>query len=769
MVDAILGVIGTLLYPLFAIFFVLIDLVQNIFRTFAGVGTVWYKKNTFNYDKITSGEGDNLLADDNGGIVYYLLRSDLVMNLVWSIATLALILLIVFTVIAFIRNIYSPKSKSWQEIIGLSVKGLFNFIFIPVVCLLGVILGNILLNAIDGATSTGGSTTMSRKLFLSAAYDANWIRMSNQIRYDQANEAIKLHNSVFNKGIPEVTIPDGKKSWDVFTKDANEIEYYANLVDEAYGEGGVFWTDHHNWISVEAFYSLPRINYLTLAVGGVFIMYALGSISFGMIKRLFTLIMLFIISPAACAMYPLDEGNACKQITGDFKKNTISAYGAVAGMNIFFSIVPLVENINISDTGVGVGITAFLGVANIIHLILLTCGLFMVKDFISMISNYFGAGNAYESGASMMKQTKEKIAGTSKKVVSGAFRYGTNAVANYREQREAGHGRIGSFFRGSIGSIGNDVGRDLTGIDVQAGLDARANGDGFWRSTGQALRHFNIAGTNLGDDIVAGVEASRTRQAERRDARIDREDRDRMHNAVTDALATGAAARDVVRLSDAAGYGDVVRTQYSTSGGRDLSLADVKSDDEKLKSVLDARKVVNDSLGRQTFLLNDANWSTNATSAMTALMLSAGQIQTRMQRGDLFNVDVNSIIANEGVDRATAEDLASNRRQINAMVTEYQELQKETIAKGEAYVKAVDDNHNKFNEGALATAANTTTVADLRQQVDMAIKNGAASLTDAIGTALTAQRDRKNTDLRGIINADPEGIRREAERKNKKK
>ncbi len=456
MVDAILGVIGTILYPLFSIIFVLIDLIQNIFRAFAGVGTIWYNEGggtgvNANLKPIKSGEGDNLLADDNGGIVYYLLRSDLVMNLVWSIATLALILLIVFTVIAFIKNIYAPKSKSWQEIIGLSVKGLFNFIFIPVVCLLGVILGNILLNAIDGATSTGGATTISRKLFLSAAYDANVIRNQKSITYDKANEIIDMRNSYYENDIDKIKIPDNKKGSD--TIEGADIEYYANLIDEAFASGEI---SIYEWFSVGPYYNMWGINYLTLAVGGVFILYALGSISFGMIKRLFTLIMLFIISPAACAMYPLDEGNACKQITGDFKKNTISAYGAVAGMNIFFSIAPLVQNINLDS---------FTFFQDIIHIILLICGLFMVKDFISMISNYFGAGNAYSDGSGMMGNVKKKL--------SGATKLGASAVGEFRKAaiKSSATGKARTFFgtlaKDGLGSLTNNVLKTMTGLSTE--------------------------------------------------------------------------------------------------------------------------------------------------------------------------------------------------------------------------------------------------------------------------------------------------------------
>ena len=40
MIDAILGVLGSIIYPLFSIIFLIIDIVQNIFKAFAGTGNV---------------------------------------------------------------------------------------------------------------------------------------------------------------------------------------------------------------------------------------------------------------------------------------------------------------------------------------------------------------------------------------------------------------------------------------------------------------------------------------------------------------------------------------------------------------------------------------------------------------------------------------------------------------------------------------------------------------------------------------------------------
>lgn len=539
MVDAILGVIGTLLYPLFSIIFLLIDLVQNIFRSFAGVGTVYYAENggIFNagLKPVTSGAKDkDILADDNGGIVYYLLRSDLIMDMVWAIATLALILLIVFTVIAFIRNIYAPKSKSWQEIIGLAVKGLFNFIFIPVLCLLGVILGNILLNAIDGATSRGGATIMSRKLFLCAAYDANIVR-ANDDWASKKTEIETLYKNATGREAKSYTSSDGQ----------SEREYYANLIDEAFASGN---KSIYEWFSVGPWYNMWGINYLTLLVGGIFMMYALGAISFGMIKRMFILVMLFIISPAACAMYPLDEGNATKQVTGDFKKNTISAYGAVAGMNLFLSIAPMVQNINLMDA------TIF---QSLIHLILLVCGLFVVKDFISMISNYFGAGNAYSDGAGLMTAVKSKAGGT---VMKGAKAIGTfkKAVTASRAT-----GSAGTFFKSLGGDTLSNVTKMMTGLDLK---DMKKS----WKESGEE-------GYKYADERFKGIKARNAEKDEKIEWKKDRENFEAEVNKKTNDNAWMDATIHKLKEEDSM-YGEIKTDRAYRRMAKEVAEGEVRKD-----------------------------------------------------------------------------------------------------------------------------------------------------------------------------------------------
>lgn len=420
MLDFITGLIGTILYPLFSIVFIIIDTLQAIFMGLAGIGTIRYGESMFSYDVIT---GANDGGKTSTGLIYFLLQTPLVRNMLMSIMLLAIFLLIIFTVFAFLKNAYSPKPKGWKEIIGLALKGLGNFVFIPVLCLLGVWMSNILLNAINGATSTGGATLMSRKLFLCAAYNANYYRIGTE------TGKWMLDNVYGYALIGSETEEDMPFLRSEIVDDLTQ-EQYANMLDQIYASG---YMDIYTHTGAAWGYSLFQINYLTLIIGGVFMCYALVTLTYGMVKRMFYLLTLYIISPAICSMYPMDEGNAVKQWKGEFVKNTISAYGPVAGLNIFFSLLPLVNNLQFATAGYGFWgflmnlIMNVFPINTLIQLIIMVCGLFVVKELIGTISGMIGAADAYAQGQSL-RQSKKAIKDNLKKATQKTSAFVGNAA-----------------------------------------------------------------------------------------------------------------------------------------------------------------------------------------------------------------------------------------------------------------------------------------------------------------------------------------------------
>lgn len=420
MFEQIGGFLGQILYPLFSTIFVAINGIQRVFYAFAGVGDVAGMN-------ITSANTGN---EKDTGIIFYLLNQPLVKNMMFSIALLGLFLVIIFTVMAFIKNAYAAKQKGWKDIVGNAIKGLANFILIPVVCLLGVWLGNILLQAINGATSVGGTADISRSLFVTCAYDGNKFRTG-----DATQEDVEALRTFAKSHGYEATIQDGLSN-----------EAYAKIVDEIYANYDV---DIHWWGSVDDWYSLMSINYLILLVGGIFILYAFGSLAFGMVRRLFTLVILFVISPGVCAMYPLDEGKAVGQWKDKFIKEFLSVYGAIAGINIFFSILPLIKNIKLFADGTGL-------LNSLVSLFIMVSGLMVVKEITGLISGFFGADDAYGKSSGLIKQTTGKIA---KSVVGGSVVMATAAA-----RKKQGGSFFGSLAKQTGSAAAKASGFDFSGV-----------------------------------------------------------------------------------------------------------------------------------------------------------------------------------------------------------------------------------------------------------------------------------------------------------------
>ena len=420
-IEWVTSLIGTILYPLFSVVFLVIDVLQDIFGAFAGIDNIVYDGQL-----ITSG---NTGAETDTGIVYFLLTSDLAKNIFFSMLILAIILLLIFLAMAFIRNVYSEKTKNWKEIVGLAIKGIGNFIFIPVGALLGIWLGNIVLQAINGATASGNSLTISRQLFVCSAYNANKLR-GEEYQNGQMSELMIAAVSQFcsQYGISVDT-------------SQTDPAYYADCIDDAYGTGGpsISW-----YWEVDDWYSLWNINYVVLVVGGIFILYVFGALSFGMVKRLFMLLLLFIISPIVCSMYPIDNGNAAGNWRKTFLKHTISAYSAVAGLNLFFALLPIIQNIEFADGGA----TGF-DVIGLTSLLLLIAGLYMVKEFISVVNSFIGAEDAYGGGVTLFGM----VGGRVRKGMGHATKFAVKTGGAFG--KAAARGKAGgakSFFKSLGGS-----------------------------------------------------------------------------------------------------------------------------------------------------------------------------------------------------------------------------------------------------------------------------------------------------------------------------
>ncbi len=386
-------------------------------------------------------------------------RFPAIKNAFWALVILAVLLLVVVTIIAIIRQEYTKGKADNNKltIIGQSLKSLFLFLIVPVSCIFGLMLSDIILRTLDSAT-TGGqvggtlfavegvksnlvgeqtasgevsytyfdiyeygavttTTTFSGVMFKTAAYEANRARLDKD--YNGQTFAQRVRNgSLSNFGIFNLASSDEECAQMIDDAFANCVKLNSNNNKIILGEmesvaGSGLWSlnDQSEVVHMSKFrvalvwyyYDLWRFNYL---IGFAFVIVGLKlmfSIVLGLMKRIVEMTALFIISPPLIATMPLDEGKTFGKWRESFLSKALAAYGAIIGMNIIFLILPYLNEINLFSSNL-----------NILNLLIsslfIIVGLMTVEGFIDLMSKMVGADNVYSSGSEMSKKVGDAVA-----------------------------------------------------------------------------------------------------------------------------------------------------------------------------------------------------------------------------------------------------------------------------------------------------------------------------------------------------------------------
>ncbi len=424
-----------LCWPLFQ----LVDFVQSIFRRLAGLEPVF----------MTTGYNTNVKQDD---IVLSLITNARVIEIFITMALFAVALLIIATIVQLIRVEYTTEGSknSKGTVIGAAIKSLAMFVLVPVVCIMGVMVSNTLLKAVDRATSQGGASSISGAIFLAGAAEANVIRSGNR---DWVQGEIFLTGGtgqeykVTDKGIWEVN-GEVHDLTDYAGSSFQTKESLANFVDNSFSSPestalkvGNSTYNYSNFSGVRYFYNCNDMNLIVMLLASGFALTCLFKACFGLVMRLYKVVALFIISPGVIALQPLDGGNAYKAWRKNFIGSVLGAYGTVIALNLFFFLIGIIKNINLFTPASGLG--ADWNPFNVwAQCIFILVGLLMLNDMSKLISGYIGGEDVLESGTKMAKSvgdTGKKIGGK----VAGLAVGGANAFKGMVNKfRSRGIGKV---------------------------------------------------------------------------------------------------------------------------------------------------------------------------------------------------------------------------------------------------------------------------------------------------------------------------------------
>ena len=438
-------VIGPILWGLCDIFFIILELFDTLYKNFAGIEDFVEGKEMFTQDP-----------------VLYFINTSLVQEIFFSIVILSLILLIIFTIFAVVKNIYVDKPKPIGEILSSSVKGLLMYLLVPVATVVCLLVGNVVLRAIDGATRGDSAKTSSDVLFMSAAYSANklrdteadrekhlkWMMENGRLNVrDGASESAK-QNYIRQLQAANVE-PEG-----IIDYDKVDYELAASAIDEAFLAGVIYGGSYSGGVnskwalgSVQDYYNILNINLITVWAGGAFMIFAMGKITWGLISRMFKMTVYFAISPALMAMYPIDGGKAVGSWRQEMVKNGTMAYCAIGVLNVVLSILPVFSQIKFFPGG------GWNPANSLTSLFITIVALTSAEKMIGTVSGWFGTGDAFAEGKAASKAVTDPAKKAGKKAL-GAFVGGLAARKQAKDMGANVGGQIGALVAGSLGVAG---------------------------------------------------------------------------------------------------------------------------------------------------------------------------------------------------------------------------------------------------------------------------------------------------------------------------
>lgn len=261
----------------------IIDFIREIFYILAGMETV-----------TIDGEETDLLS--------HFILTDTVRTAFFYIFLIAVVLLVVFVLIAIIRSEYAngENKKSKALILGKAFQSFALFLMVPFILIAGITLTNAVMGAINTSMnpyslSVGGQTTIGGQILVTSGQHAYIGDVGQRTAIEQ----------MFLTG---------------------QLDYFDISV-------------------VSQYYNLRSMDFLIGIFGSIVIMvmFVMSAITF--IQRIFDIVLLYLISPVSVSTIPVDDGNRFKIWRDMTISKVLSAYGIILSMNLFFIIIPQISSI----------------------------------------------------------------------------------------------------------------------------------------------------------------------------------------------------------------------------------------------------------------------------------------------------------------------------------------------------------------------------------------------------------------------------------------
>lgn len=337
-----------------------LDTIFEMFRVLCGIDTV-------------SVEG----TDGGQSILNVFLQASNVTKAFLLIFLVAILVAAVSTIVAVVKNIVNMKGgerKSHARTVGQGFGTIIITGVMAFVMLFGITMSNYVLIKVNDATAPDSGLTISAQLFdmsVGKSYLYDYENISYEpipvldefgvaMEDEEGNPIVERDeqgNIIYEEVIPLIRDENGDPIVENGWRNghtAADLDFSIMKPDDVFGihkKNIIGFEQSDGSYTKNPMVEMESFNFWTAYLVVIVMLVAIIFSMLGLVKRIFDIVLLFIVLPLISATIPLDDGARFKQWRDTVVSKVILAYGAILSVNVFLLIVPTVSTIDFTELG----------------------------------------------------------------------------------------------------------------------------------------------------------------------------------------------------------------------------------------------------------------------------------------------------------------------------------------------------------------------------------------------------------------------------------
>lgn len=318
----------------------LLDAMNSLFRFLAGLG---------------SGESD---------LISTFLKNSSISSAWIYIVVIAIAALAILTVVALIKTMSDPKRQQ-TKVLGTFFTAILSLFITQIVIFGGIAISNALLKSVDSATSSQYSMTFSQRIMQLCVKESGW------------RDGYGPQDFNPNALVTEVF---GFYKPNIFGFEISPFSY-----ESENGADGVFNIFKNNDTYLGGgIVDLYQTNIFLMIVVSLFLVIIVAFMLLKLTRRIFDVILLYLLMPFSIAAMPLDDGERFRTWRENITGKILSIYGTVIAFNMFNIFGAVLE---------GLAVAGEHSSANtVLSFLLIIGGIFSAAGASSLFSSIIGVG-----------------------------------------------------------------------------------------------------------------------------------------------------------------------------------------------------------------------------------------------------------------------------------------------------------------------------------------------------------------------------------------